>query len=69
MLLLLAMCISGTALATSVLPKPLEELVSEADHVVVATITRVDLVDRDGKQIINRTARTGPGCTTRCGCT
>lgn len=59
-LLLLALCI-GSALATSVVPKPLEELVRESDVVVVATVTRVDMVDGHGRQVLDRSARTGPG--------
>jgi hypothetical protein len=60
-LLLLAMCIPGIAMATSVPPKPLDEMVRESDHVVVATITSVDMVDGSGKPLTDRSARTGPG--------
>lgn len=60
-LLLLAMCLPGLALATSVLPKPLEEMVREADHVVVAKIVSVDMVDGRGRPLTQRNARTGPG--------
>ncbi|MGJ7900830.1 hypothetical protein [Lysobacter sp. 1R34A] len=42
-------------------PKPLEEMVRHADHVVVATIESVDMVDGRGKPIVDPRARTGPG--------
>lgn len=61
MLLLLTMCLPGPALATSVVPKPLEEMVREADHVVVAKIVSVDMVDGRGRPVTDRDARTGPG--------
>jgi hypothetical protein len=61
MLLLLTMCLPSLALATSVLPKPLEEMVREADHVVVAKIVGVDMVDGRGRPLTDRDARTGPG--------
>lgn len=62
-LLLLAVCIPGIATATSVPPKPLEEMVRESDHVVIATIASVDMVDGWGKPVTDRSARTGPGST------
>jgi hypothetical protein len=62
-LLLLAMCVPGIAMATSVPPKPLEEMVRESDHVVIATITGVDMVDGRGRPVTDLDARTGPGLT------
>jgi hypothetical protein len=61
MLLMLTMCFPGLALATSVPPKPLEEMVREADLVVVAEIAGVDMVDGRGRPVTERDARTGPG--------
>lgn len=61
MFLLLTMCFPGVALATSVLPKPLEGMVREADHVVVAKIASVDMVDGHGRPVTDRGSRTGPG--------
>src|SRR5690606_21293673 len=58
---LLATLASGLAMATSVPPKPLAEMVREADHVVVATVTVVDMVDGKGRPVVDRDARTGPG--------
>ena len=63
--LLVMMCLPGLALATSVLPKPLEEMVREADHIVVAKIVSVDMVDGRGRPIHDREARTGPGLLNR----
>jgi hypothetical protein len=60
-LLLLAMCIPGIGMATSVPPKPLEEMVRESDHVVIATIIGVDMVDGRGRPVADLDARTGPG--------
>ncbi|WP_394541128.1 hypothetical protein PRJ39_11985 [Lysobacter enzymogenes] len=51
--------------ATSVAPKPLEELVREADHVVVATVASVGMVDGRGRALTDRAARTGPGLANR----
>ena len=61
MLLILTMCFPGLALATSVVPKPLEEMVREADFVVVARLASVDMVDGRGRPVTDRDARTGPG--------
>lgn len=58
---LLATLASGLAMATSVPPKPLAEMVAEADHVVVATVAVVDMVDGKGRPVLDRDARTGPG--------
>ena len=63
LLVMLAFCFAGVAAATSVPPKPLEEMVRESDHVVIATITRVDMVDGRRKPVTDRDARTGPGLT------
>lgn len=60
-LALFALLFAGAAWATSVAPKPLEEMVRQADHVVVATIESVDMVDGRGKPIVDPRARTGPG--------
>lgn len=60
-LLMLTMFFPGLALATIVPPKPLEEMVREADLVVVARIASVDMVDGRGWPVTDRDARTGPG--------
>ncbi|ALN58190.1 hypothetical protein GLE_2842 [Lysobacter enzymogenes] len=53
------------ACATSIVPKPLEELVRESDHVVVATVVGVDMVDGRGRALNDPAARTGPGSANR----
>ena len=58
---LLACFALTSALATSVPQRSLEDLVRDADHVVVATVTKVSMVNGQGKEITDRNARTGPG--------
>jgi len=59
--LLLTICFSGMALATSVQPKPLEEMVREAVHVVIATVVSIDMFYGGARPVTDRDARTGPG--------
>ena len=63
--LLVMMCLPGLAMATSVVPKPLAEMVREADQIVVAKIVSVDMVDGRGRPVHDREARTGPGLSNR----
>jgi hypothetical protein len=56
---LLALC--GLADATSVRPMPLDEMVSRADYVLVATVVKVDMVNGRGWAVSDPEARTGPG--------
>lgn len=49
------------ALATSVEPKPLAEMVAEADQIVRAKVVAVEMVDGKGRPLSNPEARTGPG--------
>ena len=58
-------CMALVAAATSVRPKPLDEMVHEADLVVMATIKAVTMVDGSGRPITDRRARTGPGSDNR----
>lgn len=60
-LALLGLCFAAFASATSVAPKPLAEMVEESDHVVAATIARIDMVDGKGRPVTDHKARTGPG--------
>lgn len=60
-LALLVMGFATAASATSVPQMPLEEIVRLADHVVVANVTRVDMVDGRGRLVTDPQARTGPG--------
>lgn len=52
---------AGLANATSVAPMPLDQMVREADHVVVATVSKVDMIDGQGRPVADPEARTGPG--------
>ena len=63
--LLVMMCLPGLAMATSVVPKPLAEMVREADQIVVAKIVSVDMVDGRGRPVHDREARTGPGLSNK----
>ncbi len=61
---LIAMAIALLAVqagATQIPFRDLTNLVSEADHVLIGTVTRVDMIDGKGNQVTNETARTGPG--------
>lgn len=57
----LACLVTSFAVATSVPRIELPELVKRSDHVLLATVTKVDMIDGDGKQVSARGARTGPG--------
>jgi hypothetical protein len=62
---LLMACLPGFALATSVPQKPLGDILRESDHVVVATIIGVEMVDGAGQPVTDPVARTGPGLDNR----
>ncbi len=47
--------------ATSVLPKTLAELVKESDHIFIAYVVKVDMVNGNGKEVKEKSAMTGPG--------
>jgi hypothetical protein len=47
--------------ATQIPFRDLTNLVSDADHVLIATVEKVDMIDAKGNQVTNDTARTGPG--------
>lgn len=57
----LVMGFATAASATSVPQMPLEDVVRLADHVVVANVVRVDMVDGRGRAVTDPQARTGPG--------
>ncbi|HEY0332720.1 MAG TPA: hypothetical protein VGC74_03290 [Stenotrophomonas sp.] len=63
--LLLALLACGDAAATSVVPRPLEQLVADAEVVIVATVASVEMVDGRGKAVTDPQARTGPGLENR----
>ena len=64
-LALAAALFAAPVCATSIAPKPLEEMVRDADHVVVATVAAVGMVDGRGRALTDRSARTGPGLANR----
>lgn len=60
-ILLLALAVAAPAWSTSIEPMPLEALLAKTDHVVLATVTAVDMVDAEGEPVTDPQARTGPG--------
>lgn len=60
-ILLLALAVAAPAWSTSVEPMPLEALLAKTDHVLLATVTAVDMVDAQGEPVTDPQARTGPG--------
>ena len=61
LLVLLFFALPGMCMATSVMPKSLTNLVEDADHVVVGTVERIDMIDENGNEVTDDDARTGPG--------
>jgi hypothetical protein len=57
----LACLLPISAVATSVERRSLAELIRDSDHVVIATVAKVDMVDGKSMEIKDRNARTGPG--------
>lgn len=37
--------------ATTIAPRELAELVEESDHIIIATVTKVDMIDKNGKEL------------------
>jgi hypothetical protein len=60
-LIVFALIMVSAAQATSVPPMKLPEMMALADHVLVATVTKVDMVNAKGHQITRSSASTGPG--------
>lgn len=61
LLILICLMLSGPAAGTSVPPKPLAEMVEEADCIVAATVEQVSMVNGRGRPVADRNAKTGPG--------
>jgi hypothetical protein len=59
-LVLLGAVACVNANATTVERRELSQLVRAADHVLVATVTKVDMVDGKGMEVKDRAAMTGP---------
>lgn len=63
---LAVLCLAnGGTNATSIPHKPLDEIVADSDHILLARIVKVDMVNRWGSQVADRKARTGPGLDNR----
>lgn len=56
-----ALAVVAPAWSTSVEPMPLDALLANTDHVLLATVSAVDMVDAQGKPVTDPQARTGPG--------
>ena len=61
MALVAMVSIAAVAAATQVPRRSLEDLVADSDHVLLAEIVRVTMVDADGRQLESPKAATGPG--------
>ena len=59
--LLIILIFNGSAHATTISSKDLNELVYESDHIIHVVITKVDMLDGEGNQIRDLNRRTGPG--------
>lgn len=46
---------------TTVMPKPLKELVNESDHIIIGKVNKVDMIDKDSNLVTDTNAITGPG--------
>lgn len=64
-MLLLSLALATPAWATSIEPISLDALLAKTDHVLLATVTAVDMVDGHGKPVTDPQARTGPGSPNR----
>jgi hypothetical protein len=60
-IILYSLCCLNLANATQIQHKELNELVKVADHIIGGKIIKVDMIDKDGKDIADEEARTGPG--------
>lgn len=60
-LLALAAFLPAVALAGFPFEASVEEMATQADHVLIGRVTGVDMIDRSGKQVRDPQARTGPG--------
>ena len=53
----------SAAFATRIAEKPLIDMVTESDHVLVGEVTRVEMIDAAGREVTDLNGRTGPGYT------
>ncbi len=59
-LALVLLCVVA-ANATQVKPRELSKLVSESDHIIIAKVTKVQMVDENENEVTDPEGRTGPG--------
>lgn len=65
MLLAALLALANTAGATSVAPRSLEEIATDAYHALAGRVVAVDMVDGGGRPLHDPDARTGPGLPNR----
>lgn len=61
MVLLLAALLPAVAFAGFPFEATLEDMAEGADHILVGRVAGVDMIDGDGKPVLDEKARTGPG--------
>jgi hypothetical protein len=61
LLLSLAATVTLAALASLPLQMSLAEMATEADHLLVGRVVGVDMIDGNGRPVLDDQARTGPG--------
>lgn len=61
-LIIACLCLMPFTLrATQVMARPLSALVTESDHVFIGKVEKVQMVDEQGRELLDRKSRTGPG--------
>ena len=55
------LALPGICMATEIMPKSLTNLVEDADHAIIGTVERIDMVDEKGNEVADDDAGTGPG--------
>ena len=58
-ILLLAFAVASQA--TQIKARDLADLVTDADWILIGTVTNIDMIDFEGNQVTNELAATGPG--------
>ncbi len=61
LILLLAALIPATSFAGFPFEATLEEMAEGADHILIGRVTGVDMIDANGKPVLDEKAMTGPG--------
>ncbi len=50
-----------TLQATQAMARSLSALATESDHVLIGKVEKVQMVDEQGRELLDRNSRTGPG--------